>query len=52
MTEEMQHVVKVEEGRPAADGRPSVGPTYRSAFARDGFPDPVPGMDSCYDIFR
>ena len=31
---EMQHVVKVEEGRPAADGRPSVGPTYRSAFAR------------------
>uniref|UniRef100_A0ACD5VFD4 Uncharacterized protein n=1 Tax=Avena sativa TaxID=4498 RepID=A0ACD5VFD4_AVESA len=49
---EMQHVVKVEEGRPAADGRPSVGPTYRSAFARDGFPAPIPGLDSCYDIFR
>ncbi|VAH78001.1 unnamed protein product [Triticum turgidum subsp. durum] len=49
---EMQHVVKVEEGRPAADGRPSVGPTYRSAFARDGFPAPVDGLDSCYDIFR
>ncbi|CAM0881934.1 unnamed protein product [Alopecurus aequalis] len=49
---EMQHVVKVEEGRPAADGRPSVGATYRSAFARDGFPAPVPGLDSCYDIFR
>jgi len=45
-------VVKVEEGRPAADGRPSVGATYRSAFARDGFPAPVPGLDSCYDIFR
>uniref|UniRef100_A0ACD5VXQ7 Uncharacterized protein n=1 Tax=Avena sativa TaxID=4498 RepID=A0ACD5VXQ7_AVESA len=49
---EMQHVVKVEEGCPAADGRPSVGPTYRSAFARDGFPAPIPGLDSCYDIFR
>ncbi|ONM39682.1 long chain acyl-CoA synthetase 4 isoform X1 [Zea mays] len=48
----MQNVVEVEPGRPAADGRPSVGPTYRSAFARDGFPPPVPGMDSCYDIFR
>ncbi|KQK09008.1 long chain acyl-CoA synthetase 4 isoform X2 [Brachypodium distachyon] len=48
----MQHVVKVDEGRPAADGRPSVGPTYRSAFARDGFPAPVPGLESCYDIFR
>ncbi|KAL5228289.1 hypothetical protein ABZP36_016554 [Zizania latifolia] len=48
----MQHVVEVEQGRPPADGRPSVGPTYRSAFARDGFPAPVPGLDSCYDIFR
>ncbi|KAL6615722.1 hypothetical protein ACP70R_037992 [Stipagrostis hirtigluma subsp. patula] len=48
----MQHVVEVEPGHPAADGRPSVGPTYRSAFARDGFPAPVPGLDSCYDIFR
>jgi long-chain acyl-CoA synthetase len=48
----MQNVVEVEPGRPAADGRPSVGPTYRSAFARDGFPPPVPGLDSCYDIFR
>ncbi|KAJ1284585.1 hypothetical protein BS78_03G216000 [Paspalum vaginatum] len=48
----MQNVVEVEPGRPAADGRPSVGPAYRSAFARDGFPPPVPGMNSCYDIFR
>ncbi|KAG8055991.1 hypothetical protein GUJ93_ZPchr0001g29672 [Zizania palustris] len=48
----MQHVVEVEQGCPAAIGRPSVGPTYRSAFARDGFPAPVPGLDSCYDIFR
>ncbi|TVU35728.1 hypothetical protein EJB05_17631 [Eragrostis curvula] len=48
----MQNVVEVEPGRPAADGRPSVGPTYRSAFARDGFPPPVPGLESCYDIFR
>uniref|UniRef100_A0A0D9V3P1 Long-chain-fatty-acid--CoA ligase n=1 Tax=Leersia perrieri TaxID=77586 RepID=A0A0D9V3P1_9ORYZ len=48
----MEHVVEVEQGHPAADGRPSVGPTYRSAFARDGFPPPVPGLESCYDIFR
>ncbi|KAF0919545.1 hypothetical protein E2562_029771 [Oryza meyeriana var. granulata] len=48
----MQNVVEVEQGRAAADGRPSVGPTYRSAFARDGFPPPVPGLESCYDIFR
>ncbi|XP_039808750.1 long chain acyl-CoA synthetase 4-like isoform X2 [Panicum virgatum] len=48
----MQNVVEVEPGHPAADGRPSVGPTYRSAFACDGFPPPVPGLNSCYDIFR
>lgn len=49
---EMQHVVEVEQGRAAADGRPSVGPAYRSAFARGGFPPPVAGLDCCYDIFR
>ncbi|KAK3164958.1 hypothetical protein QOZ80_1AG0027070 [Eleusine coracana subsp. coracana] len=48
----MQNVVEVEPGHPAAEGRLAVGPTYRSAFARDGFPPPVSGLESCYDIFR
>ncbi|KAG6490228.1 hypothetical protein ZIOFF_051513 [Zingiber officinale] len=49
---EMKHLVKVEEGREAVDGRPSVGPAYRSAFAKEGFPPPVPGIHCCWDIFR
>ncbi|KAG6471238.1 hypothetical protein ZIOFF_072347 [Zingiber officinale] len=49
---EMKHLVEVEKGQEAIDGRPSVGPVYRSAFAKDGFPPPVPGIDSCWDIFR
>ncbi|XP_074573623.1 long chain acyl-CoA synthetase 4-like [Curcuma longa] len=48
----MKHLVELEKGREAVDGRPSVGPVYRSAFAKDGFPPPVPGVDSCWDIFR
>ncbi|KAK8484245.1 hypothetical protein V6N12_029132 [Hibiscus sabdariffa] len=32
--------------------KPSVGPVYRSRFAENGFPAPVSGMDSCWDIFR
>lgn len=49
---EMKHLLEVEKGQEAVDGRPSVGPVYRSAFAKDGFPPPVPGIDSCWDIFR
>ncbi|EHA8586362.1 Acyl-coA synthetase family protein [Cocos nucifera] len=48
----MMHLIEVEKGREASDGRPSVGPTYRSAFAKDGFPLPVPGVDTCWDVFR
>ncbi|XP_042442444.1 long chain acyl-CoA synthetase 4-like [Zingiber officinale] len=48
----MKHLLELEKGREAVDGRPSVGPVYRSAFAKDGFPPPVPGVDSCWDIFR
>ncbi|KAJ0986188.1 hypothetical protein J5N97_004544 [Dioscorea zingiberensis] len=48
----MQHVVEVEPARVAADGRPSIGPVYRSAFAKDGFPPPVPGVENCWDVFR
>ncbi|TMW84501.1 hypothetical protein EJD97_025053 [Solanum chilense] len=45
-------IVEVEPAKPAKDGRPSMGPVYRSLFAKDGFPPPIPGLDSCWDIFR
>ncbi|XP_076951068.1 long chain acyl-CoA synthetase 4-like [Bidens hawaiensis] len=45
-------IVQVEPAVPAKDGRPSIGPVYRSVFAKDGFPSPVPGLESCWDIFR
>uniref|UniRef100_A0A7N0ZXW2 Long-chain-fatty-acid--CoA ligase n=1 Tax=Kalanchoe fedtschenkoi TaxID=63787 RepID=A0A7N0ZXW2_KALFE len=46
------YIFEVDKAREAADGRPSVGPVYRSVFAKDGFPPPVPGMESCWDVFR
>lgn len=49
---QMKYLIEVEKGKEARDGRPSVGPVYRSAFARDGFPPPVPGLESCWDVFR
>ncbi|CAN4127216.1 unnamed protein product [Withania somnifera] len=45
-------IIEVEAAKPAKDGRPSMGPVYRSVFAKDGFPSPIPGLDSCWDIFR
>ncbi|XP_057786303.1 long chain acyl-CoA synthetase 4-like isoform X1 [Salvia miltiorrhiza] len=46
-----KYIVEVEPGKPAKDGKPSIGPVYRSIFAKDGFPAPIPGLDSCWDIF-
>ncbi|KAK2664276.1 hypothetical protein Ddye_002850, partial [Dipteronia dyeriana] len=48
----LKFLIEVEPEKQATDGRPSIGPVYRSVFAKDGFPAPVPGMDSCWDIFR
>ncbi|KAK4729369.1 hypothetical protein R3W88_022357 [Solanum pinnatisectum] len=45
-------IIEVEPAKPAKDGKPSVGPVYRSLFAKDGFPPPIEGLDSCWDIFR
>lgn len=42
---------KVEEGKEAANGKPSVGPVYRSILAKDGFPPPPSGIDTCWDVF-
>lgn len=49
---EMKFLVEVEKGREGNGEAPSVGPAYRSVFAKDGFPPPVPGMENCWDIFR
>lgn len=49
---EKKYVVKVEEGREAKDGKPSVGPVYRSITCKDGFPSLLPGFETCWDIFR
>lgn len=48
----MKYLVEVENCREGTTGSPSVGPAYRSVFAKDGFPPPVPGVNSCWDVFR
>lgn len=54
MAGSMKHLVQVEEGKEAAgEGAPSAGPTYRCAAGGKGAAPPaVPGLDSCWDIFR
>lgn len=52
MEQQMKYLIEVEKGREATGGKPSRGPVYRSFFAKNGFPAPVEGMDSCWDIFR
>ncbi|KAK6129946.1 hypothetical protein DH2020_036340 [Rehmannia glutinosa] len=49
---EKRFIVEVEPSKPAKDGKPSIGPVYRNIFAKDGFPPPIPGLESCWDIFR
>ncbi|KAL6549857.1 Long chain acyl-CoA synthetase 4 [Orobanche minor] len=46
------YIVEVEPSRSARNGKPSIGPVYRSIFAKDGFPAPIPGLNCCWDIFR
>lgn len=43
--------MKVEEGRAAADGKPSVGPVYRSIYAKDGLMELPPSINSPWDFF-
>ncbi|XP_043688068.1 long chain acyl-CoA synthetase 4-like [Telopea speciosissima] len=50
--EQKKYVVEVEKAKESKDGRPSVGPVYRSVFAKDGFPPLPEGLESCWDIFR
>ena len=46
------YLVEVEKAKEAKDGRPSMGLVYQSLFAKDGFPVPIQGMDSCWDMFQ
>lgn len=52
MTSQKRFIFEVEAAKEATDGKPSVGPVYRSTFAKDGFPNPIDGIQSCWDIFR
>lgn len=47
-----RYIIEVEKAKEASDGRPSMGPVYRSLFAKDGFPPPTQGLDTCWDVFR
>ncbi|KAF7828146.1 long chain acyl-CoA synthetase 4-like [Senna tora] len=47
--EEKRYIIEVEK---AKEGRPSIGPVYRSLFAKHGFPAPINGLNSCWDVFR
>ncbi|XP_024019654.1 long chain acyl-CoA synthetase 4 [Morus notabilis] len=47
-----RYIIEVEKAKEACDGRPSMGPVYRSVFAKDGFPPPIDGLDCCWDVFR
>ncbi|XP_073051955.1 long chain acyl-CoA synthetase 4-like [Primulina eburnea] len=48
---EKRYIAEVAPSKPAKDGKPSMGPVYRSIYAKDGFPPPIPGLDCCWDIF-
>ncbi|KAG0497966.1 hypothetical protein HPP92_002657 [Vanilla planifolia] len=47
-----KYTVQVESGHIGKNGRPSVGPVYRSSLSKDGFPPLDPGMDTSWQIFR
>lgn len=52
MAEDKSFIVEVEKARDAKDGRPSMGPVYRSCFTKDVSPPPIQGLDTCWDVFR
>ncbi|XP_010430575.1 PREDICTED: long chain acyl-CoA synthetase 3 [Camelina sativa] len=48
-----RYIIEVEKGKEGVDGgTPSVGPVYRSIYAKDGFPEPADDLVSAWDIFR
>ncbi|KAG5041530.1 hypothetical protein JHK85_014006 [Glycine max] len=49
---EKRFIVEVEKATEGGEGRPSMGPVYRSIFADDLLPPPIEGLNTCWDIFR
>nr|WDA53428.1 long-chain acyl-CoA synthase 1 [Erycina pusilla] len=47
-----KYTVQVESGMIGENGKPSVGPVYRSSLAKDGFPKLDPGMNTSWELFR
>lgn len=45
------YTVKVEESRPAVDGKPSAGPVYRCIYAKDGLMEMPVSFESPWDFF-
>eukprot|EP01018_Ginkgo_biloba_P025311 Gb_09959 [translate_table: standard] len=46
-----QFAVEIEPGHKGRDGQPSVSPVYRNVWAKEGFPQPVPGLNTSWEIF-
>lgn len=51
MGEVKKYIYEIEPAKPEHDGKYSVGPVYRSIFAKDGISQPPSGMETCWDIF-
>ncbi|KAK7358526.1 hypothetical protein VNO77_00458 [Canavalia gladiata] len=49
---EKRFIVEVEKAIEGNDGKPSLGPVYRSLFAKDPNPTPIEGLETCWDVFR
>ncbi|CAH8255851.1 unnamed protein product [Arabidopsis lyrata] len=48
-----RYIFEVEKGKQGVHGgSPSVGPVYRSIYAKGGFPEPADDLVSAWDIFR
>lgn len=48
-----RYIFEVEKGKQGVHGAsPSVGPVYRSIYAKGGFPEPADDLVSAWDIFR
>ncbi|KAL8555943.1 hypothetical protein ACS0TY_003675 [Phlomoides rotata] len=45
------YIVKVEEATPAANGKPSAGPVYRSIYAKDGLMEIPSEFNSPWEFF-
>lgn len=46
-----QYAVAMEPGREGKNGAPSVGPVYRNIWSKDGFPPPLPGLSTLWEVF-